>query len=210
MCVCVCFFFLKCSKLCRNFTLLISFSSRPISRIQVFFRRGYRSWRPLGSISLLCSLIQWTHYLWSSICARRWAELCSREESKGPGWPGWLWPGLLISQISNLFAGKPTSSATCPLHSRLKATIYLTPLGIYWVVTANFGEGNGNPLHYSCLEDPMDGGAWWATVHGSQRVRHDWVTSLYTKFCKARGITWLEGILFILLPRGHSVGFDDP
>ena len=28
------------------------------------------------------------------------------------------------------------------------------------------GEGNGNPLHYSCLENPMDGGAWWAMVHG--------------------------------------------
>ena len=28
------------------------------------------------------------------------------------------------------------------------------------------GEGNGNPLQYSFLENPMDGGAWWATVHG--------------------------------------------
>ena len=28
------------------------------------------------------------------------------------------------------------------------------------------GEGNGNPLQYSCLENPMDGGAWWAIVHG--------------------------------------------
>ena len=28
------------------------------------------------------------------------------------------------------------------------------------------GEGNGNPLWYSCLENPMDRGAWWATVHG--------------------------------------------
>ena len=28
------------------------------------------------------------------------------------------------------------------------------------------GEGNGNLLQYSCLENPMDGGAWWATVHG--------------------------------------------
>ena len=27
------------------------------------------------------------------------------------------------------------------------------------------GEGNGNPLQYSCLEKPMDGGAWWAAVH---------------------------------------------
>ena len=30
----------------------------------------------------------------------------------------------------------------------------------------NTGEGNGTPLQYSCLENPMDGGAWWATVHG--------------------------------------------
>ena len=28
------------------------------------------------------------------------------------------------------------------------------------------GVGNGNPLQYSCLEHPMDRGAWWATVHG--------------------------------------------
>ena len=28
------------------------------------------------------------------------------------------------------------------------------------------GEGNGNPVHNSCLENPMDGGAWLATVHG--------------------------------------------
>ena len=28
------------------------------------------------------------------------------------------------------------------------------------------GEGNDNPLHYSCLENPMGGGAWWAIVHG--------------------------------------------
>ena len=28
------------------------------------------------------------------------------------------------------------------------------------------GEGNGNPLQNSCLENPMDRGAWWATVHG--------------------------------------------
>ena len=27
-------------------------------------------------------------------------------------------------------------------------------------------EGNGNPVRYSCLENPMDGGAWWAAVHG--------------------------------------------
>ena len=35
------------------------------------------------------------------------------------------------------------------------------------------GVGNGNPFQYFCLEDSMDRGAWWATVHGSQRVGHD-------------------------------------
>ena len=34
------------------------------------------------------------------------------------------------------------------------------------------GEGNGNPLPYSCLENPTDGGAWWATFMGLQRVGH--------------------------------------
>ena len=34
----------------------------------------------------------------------------------------------------------------------------------------SLGEGNGNPLQYSCLENPMNRGAWQATVHGSQRV----------------------------------------
>ena len=33
------------------------------------------------------------------------------------------------------------------------------------------GEGNGNPLQYSCLENPMDGGAWWATVHRVAKSR---------------------------------------
>ena len=32
--------------------------------------------------------------------------------------------------------------------------------------TSWVGEGNGTPLQYSCLENPMDGGAWWAAVHG--------------------------------------------
>jgi len=35
------------------------------------------------------------------------------------------------------------------------------------------GEGNGNPLKYSCLENPMDRGAWWATVH---RVIKGWTS----------------------------------
>ena len=33
------------------------------------------------------------------------------------------------------------------------------------------GEGNGTPVQYTCLENPMDGGAWWAAVHGVARSR---------------------------------------
>ena len=35
-----------------------------------------------------------------------------------------------------------------------------------WLVKLHDGEGNGTPLQYSCLENPMDGGAWKAAVHG--------------------------------------------
>ena len=38
------------------------------------------------------------------------------------------------------------------------------------------GEGNGNPLQYSCLENPMDRGAWQATVHVVTRIRHNLAT----------------------------------
>ena len=39
----------------------------------------------------------------------------------------------------------------------------ITSINIY---APNIGEGNDTPLQYSCLENPMDGGAWWAAVHG--------------------------------------------
>ena len=40
-----------------------------------------------------------------------------------------------------------------------------SPLG------SSVGEGDGTPLQYSCLENPMDGGAWWAAVHGVAKSR---------------------------------------
>ena len=45
------------------------------------------------------------------------------------------------------------------------------------------GEGNGNPLQYSCLENPKDGGAWQATVH-VVGVRHDWATNTHKVIIK--------------------------
>ena len=43
----------------------------------------------------------------------------------------------------------------------------LQRVGQDWVTSlSRIGEGNGNPLQYSCLENPRDGGAWWADVYG--------------------------------------------
>ena len=60
-------------------------------------------------------------------------------------------------------------------------------LPVEWTSIASFrgqgtlwsplGEGSGTPLQYSCLENPMDGGAWWAAVHG---VATEWFHSLFT------------------------------
>ena len=46
------------------------------------------------------------------------------------------------------------------------------------------GEGNGNPLQYSCLESPMDRGAWWATVHGVAESRTRLSDETTTTWCK--------------------------
>ena len=86
---------------------------------------------------------------------------------------------------------------------KLSEILIGVPLNLYIDLgRINPEEGNGNPLQYSCLENPMDGGAWWATVHGSQRVGHDSVTSLYSNsmfniwstsklFCKVGIPIWL-------------------
>ena len=44
-------------------------------------------------------------------------------------------------------------------------------LHLYEVPRVKDGEGNGTPLQHSCLENPMDGGAWWAAVHGVAKSR---------------------------------------
>ena len=56
------------------------------------------------------------------------------------------------------------------------------------------GEGNGTPLQYSCLENLMDGGVWWATVHGvaQSRKRLKWLSSDFTRGCSTSPVG--EGI----------------
>ena len=87
-----------------------------------------------------------------SLCCNPWTWECGdsppvivRRHSRG--FPGGLWENL------------PANARNVDLIPRLGRSP---------------GRGHGNPFLYSCLENPMDRGAWWAAVHGSQRVGHDW------------------------------------
>ena len=52
----------------------------------------------------------------------------------------------------------------------------------------SLGEGNGNPLQYSCLENPVERGAWWAAVHGVTKSQTR--LSMHTSFSKYWLIFW--------------------
>ena len=53
-----------------------------------------------------------------------------------------------------------------------------------WGPNGAYGEGNGTPLQYSCLENPMDRGAWWAAVHGVAEGRA-WLSWLHFQFSRS-------------------------
>ena len=59
------------------------------------------------------------------------------------------------------------------------------------------GEGDGNPLQYSCLENSMDGGAWWAEVHEVTKSQNNWVTSLnnLNRRCRAKPYSTTQNLL---------------
>ena len=61
-----------------------------------------------------------------------------------------------------------------------------------WVRKISGGE-HGNPPQYSCLENPLDGRAWWATVLGSQRVRYNWSNLARMHACTP---SWEMEVLF--------------
>ena len=57
------------------------------------------------------------------------------------------------------------SSQIIPMNSKLICLVG-KKRRVYQPIAEQSGEGNGTPLQYSCLENPMDGGAWWAAAHG--------------------------------------------
>ena len=74
---------------------------------------------------------------------------------------------FFMVQLSHLY---PTTGKTITLTLR---TFVSKVVSLLLNMLSRFviGEGNGTPLQYSCLENPMDGEAWWAAVHGVARSR---------------------------------------
>ena len=76
------------------------------------------------------------------------------------------------------------------------------------------GGGNGNPLQYSCLENPMDGGAWWATVH---RVTKNQTRLSDFTFTFTKAISWtslvaqtVKHLSTMRETRVQALGWEDP
>ena len=67
------------------------------------------------------------------------------------------------------------------------------------------GEGNGNPLQYSCLENPLDKGAWWATVHGVSKSQTGLNDEYFDFHCLQAGLP-VQGRWPQSLPRGWELG----
>ena len=81
---------------------------------------------------------------------------------------------VLLCDSLSLFTNSSTVSKGFPGGSEVKASACnVGDLGSIPGSGRSPGEGNGNPVQYSCLENPVDGGAWWATVHGVAKSRSD-------------------------------------
>ena len=72
-----------------------------------------------------------------------------------------------ISVISFVNVFSPSVGCLFILSMGLKVSFTVQELLSF--IQSHSGEGTGDPLQYSCLENPMDGGAWWAAVHGIEK-----------------------------------------
>ena len=93
-----------------------------------------------------------------------WERLKAGREGDNRGWDGWMasptrWTWVWTRSRSRLLTGKPGMLQS--LGSQTVGHDWETSLSLSCT-----GEGNGNPLQCSCLENPRDGGAWWAAVYG--------------------------------------------
>ena len=77
----------------------------------------------------------------------------------------WEIDGETVETVSDFILGGSKITADGDCSNEIKKRLLLGKK-VMTNLDSIFGEGNGIPLQYSCLENPMDGGDWWAAVHG--------------------------------------------
>ena len=126
------------------------------------------------------------HSLWLvdstlGTCYNKWKS--NRSLNSKVKWNTWM--NIYIQLVITMEKAMATHSSTLPGKSHgLRSLVGCSPWGRYESDTTErlhfhfslscIGEGNGNPLQCSCLENLRDGGAWWLPSMGSHRVRHNW------------------------------------
>ena len=109
----------------------------------------------------------------------------------------WFMVFALIQSLSSLLLEKAMAPHSSPLAWRVPWTeepgglqsMGSQRVGQDWATSLSLftfciGEGNGSPLQRSCLENPRDGGAWWAPIYGvaQSRTRLKWLSSSSSSF----------------------------
>ena len=112
----------------------------------------------------------------------------------------WLFttPGTARTRLPCLPPSPRACSNSCQLNQRCHPTIASSVIRFFSCLLQSFpasrsfpmsrlftGEGNGTPLQYSCLENPMDGGAWWAAVRGVSKSQTRLSDFTFTFHCHA-------------------------
>ena len=102
--------------------------------------------------------------------ARTWKQL------RCPSTDEWIKKLWYIHMMAYYSAIKRNTSESVPmrwmnLEPNVQSEVSQKVKNKYHILVHIHGEGNGTPLQHSCLENPMDGGAWWAAVHGVPKSR---------------------------------------
>ena len=135
----------------------------------------HRSWEQRASSSLGRNLAMHLH---GATCMQKYLPLDWELPQPATAWPQWAL--IFLAQESQLHPSAlapslnmpPLLLAHFPGGSEVKASACNAgDLGSIPGSGRSPGEGTGNPLQYSCLENPIDGEAWWATVHGVAKSR---------------------------------------
>ena len=138
----------------------------------------------------------WEHSIWNETRGRSWTShvstLSSAHVSNSCGHRKFLWAKRSCTDCFILWQLRQWHPTPVLLpgksHGR-RTLVGCSPWGheesdtterLHFLFSLScIGEGNGNPLQCSCLENPRDGGAWWATIYGvaQSRTRLTWLSS---------------------------------